>query len=245
MKIPRILTSIVAAGVLCISAVAAHAQSSSTLADSSAASAPAVSSTVAPASASNIGLFPAPPPLSARLASGAAASSDSDSTPRIEVFAGYNFLSNDIAFQDSFGLRQGLNGYAASFTYYANKNIGFMADFSGNNGTATIRTNFETVLQHEDQYYLIFGPVVSHNIGHFRISANGGVGVARQRFSACSEGCESGKETNFALQVGGSFDWVRGHWGVRILKVEYLFSEFDGAALHNARVETGFIFRFK
>jgi hypothetical protein len=241
MKIPRIVTSIVIAGVLCISAVAAHAQSSSNTADSSTASAPAVSSTVAPANASNIGLFPAPPPLSARLASGAAASSDSDSTPRFEVFAGYNFLSNDIAFQDSFGSRQGLNGYAASFTYYANKNIGFMADFSGNNGTATIFSN----LQHEDQYYFLFGPVVSHHVGNFRISANGGVGVARQRYSACNDGCASGKETNFALQVGGSFDWVRGHWGIRILKVEYLFSEFDGEALHNARVETGFIFRFK
>jgi hypothetical protein len=250
MKKLGIITSIAACAFLAMSAIPAGAQ---TTAGSTDASVPVAAAdtvgTPAPASVTtNLNLFPSLVPKPP-----AAASSSSDSTHRFEVFAGYSFLNNNIAAANDTteggdGPTQLLHGYAASVTFNLNKNFGILADFSGHNG-GTNSARFGTD-QDEDQYYFLFGPVVSHSFGKARISGHVTVGVAKQRFSETGEGSFGFRDTNFAAGVGGSFDWMfSDRWGWRVLQFDYLTSIFNGdfasGRVNNVRGSTGIIVRFK
>jgi hypothetical protein len=223
--------------LICIPAISTQAQTNST----SDAALPAPETTAAPFSATHsINLLPD----SLTPARKPAASHD-DNGHHLEVFLGYSFLSNNIAVVDDDDFRQGVHGYAASVSWFFNKNIALTADFSGHNGSQ----NFGGTDQDEDQYYFIFGPTIAHQIGSFRISGNFGAGVARQHYSENFSGEFSFgvKQTNFAMRAGGALDWMgKGHWGIRIVQMDYLFSEFDGTSgVNNLRVSAGIIFRCK
>jgi hypothetical protein len=235
MKKLGVITSLALVAFLAISVVPAGAQTPAGT-TASVVSEPAPNSTPAPASVtSNLNLLPS-------LAPQPAAASSSDTFHRFEVFGGYSFLNNNIAFADSFGVVQLLHGYAASATVNLTRNFGVTADFSGHNGS----TNQFGQDQDEDQYYFLFGPEVSHSFGKARISGHVLVGAAREHFSIVSEGSVSKRETNFAAGVGGTFDWMFcGHWGWRVLQFDYLTNIFDGGRVNNVRGSTGFIFSFK
>jgi hypothetical protein len=179
-----------------------------------------------------------------------AASSSSDSDHKFDFFGGYSFLNNNIAVPDDDGPVQLVHGYAASIAYNLNRNFGILADFSGHNGSLN-SSAFDTH-QTEDQYYFLFGPVVSHSFGKARISGHVLVGVAKQHFGE-TNGDGSSKDHNFAAGVGGAFDWMfTDRWGWRVLQFDYLTSlnsyANDGgfqARVNNVRGSTGFIFRFK
>ncbi len=196
----------------------------------------------APSSANstiNVSLTPTPSPAPSR-----AASVDSDSIlKRFEVFAGYSFLSNEIAVVDDGDFEQLLHGYAASVTFNFNKNFGFLADFSGHNGSMTRNGTHQT----EDQYYFLFGPQVSHSFGKARISGHVTVGVAQQHYGEnfSGESHFNVKEANFAVGAGGAFDWMfTDRFGWRVLQVDYLMSDFTFERVHNVRGSTGLIVRF-
>jgi hypothetical protein len=225
-------------------ALSTQAQSNSTTdaVISAATLAPETSTASAPFSATHsINLLPAsltPKPKSP-------AASNNDDLSRWELLLGYAFLSNNIAVVDDGDLRQGLHGYAFQLVYNVNKNVGLMFDFSGHHGTDTDFGFFQT----EDQYYYIFGPVLTHQIGKVRISAHFGAGVARQHYGEnfCEGECGhfGVKQTNFAAEAGGAMDLIcHRHWGWRVIQFDYLFSEFNGESLSNVRVSTGLIIRF-
>jgi hypothetical protein len=248
MKKLGVITSLALAAFLTVSVVPAGAQTSA--GTTASATDPAPASTPVPASVTtNLNLFPSlvPQPTPA-------APSSSDSFHRFDVFAGYSFLNNNIAFEDVGGNVQLVHGYAASVTFNLNKNFGILADFSGHNGSINGRgLGINGADQDEDQYYFLFGPVISHSFGKARISGHVTVGTARQHYSFDNRVNEGGnfsfRDTNFAAGVGGSFDWMfSDRWGWRVLQFDYLTSIFNGdfpGRVNNVRGETGIIVRFK
>ena len=251
MKKLGVISTLMLGGFLAVSAMPAGAQTpAGTTVDTVSVGEPAPSGLAAPASVTtNLHLIPS-------LAPKAAAAPSSDSFHRFEVFAGYSFLNNNIAFaDDEDGVPQLVHGYAASVTFNLNRNFGILADFSGHNGS--MNGNFfdgeDRAHQTEDQYYFLFGPSISHSFGKARISGHVLVGVAKQhygeRFVDEEEDTFGFKETNFAAGVGGSFDWMfSDRWGWRVLQFDYLTSLFDGefsGRVNNVRGATGIIVHFK
>jgi hypothetical protein len=244
MKKLGVLTSVVLVAFLALMVVPAGAQTPSGTTTASVAE-PAPNSTPAPASVTtNLNLVPslAPKP--------AAAKTSDDSNHRFEVFAGYSFLNNNIAFaDDEEGVPQLVHGYAASVAFNLDRNFGIVADFSGHNGA--MNSFADGSHQTEDQYYFLGGPQISHSFGKVRISGHVLVGVAKQHYGEnfSGEGHLSFKETNFAAGVGGSFDWMFSDcWGWRVLQFDYLTSLFNGefsGRVNNVRGSTGIIVRFK
>ena len=175
MKKLGVITSIAVCAFLAVSVVPAGAETAGGATSVSVpTAAPESDGTPAPASVtSNLNLFPSlapqPPPP---------ATSSSDSFHRFDVFAGYSFLNNNIAFVDDGEAVQLVHGYAASMTFNLGRNFGILADFSGHNGSL----NQFGAHQTEDQYYFLFGPSVSHSFGKARISGYALVGLAKQHF---------------------------------------------------------------
>lgn len=240
MKKLGLIASLVLVAFLAISVVPAGAQ---TATGSTTVSVPAVSPEPAAAPApvsvtSGIGLFPSMPPKGSP-----AASSSTDWSHRFDVYVGYSFLSNEIAVVDDGDFSQLVHGYAASVTFNLNKNFGLLADFSGHNGSLTNGGTHQT----EDQYYFLFGPVVSHSFGKARISGHVTVGIAKQHYGENFDDEEffNVKEHDFAVGVGGAFDWMfTERFGWRVLQVDYLMSDFTTERVHNVRGSTGLIVRF-
>jgi hypothetical protein len=245
MKKLGVISSLTLSAVLAIAAIPAGAQTAAGTTNASVPVAdPAPLSTPAPASVTNnLNLIPSLAPTPA--AAPAAASSSSDSFHRFDFFAGYSFLSNEIAVVDDGEFNQLLHGYAASVTFNLNKNFGILADFSGHNGDTTADGTHQT----EDQYYFLFGPVVSHTFGKARISGHVTVGIAKQHygenFGTEDESNFGVKEHDFAVGAGGAFDWMfTDRWGWRVLQVDYLMSDFTFERVNNFRGSTGLLFRF-
>ena len=244
MKKLGVIASLLLVAFLAVLVVPAGAQTASGTTEVSVPVVEPMPSSPAPASVTtNLNLFPslAPKPAAAKMSD--------DSGHKFDVFIGYSFLNNNVAFQDSnTGTEQIVHGYAASVTFNLNKNFGILADFSGHNGSS----NQFGVDQDEDQYYFLFGPAVSHSFGKARISGHVTVGVARQHYSdnntANEGGIVSHRDTNFAAGVGGAFDWMfRERWGWRVLQFDYLTSNFNGqfsTRINNVRGSTGLIVRF-
>jgi hypothetical protein len=224
------ITSLVLVAFLALSVIPANAQTST---GTTTVTVPAVGSD-APVAAPASGTTTIPYNLHASLAPKPAAASSSDSSPRFELFAGYSFLSNNIAFaDDEDGPAQLVHGYAASVTFNVNRNFGILADFSGANGSMNTTFFGDKTHQTEDQYYFMFGPSLKHSFGKVRISGHVLVGLAKQHYGenfVNEEDEQFGfKNTNFAAGVGGSFDWMfNDRWGWRILQADFLTSIFDG-----------------
>jgi hypothetical protein len=243
MKKLGVISSFALSAFLAVAAIPAGAQTS------------AGNSTVSvPTTASDAGSTPAPASVTTNLNLGpslapqpaaAAPAPSSDEFHRIDFFAGYSFLNNNIAFVDDGEAVQLIHGYAASVTFNLNRNFGILADFSGHNGSL----NQFGAHQTEDQYYFLFGPSVSHSFGKAKISGHVLVGVANQHYGeafANPANDFSAKEHNFAAGVGGSFDWkFTDHFAWRVLQMDYLTSIFDGERVNNLRGSTGIVVSFR
>lgn len=169
-----------------------------------------------------------------------------DSGHRIDVFVGYSFVSSGYG-----ETRELAHGYAGSVTFNITPNFGIMADFSGHNHSSAPPFNVPADDQDQDLYYLVFGPTVSHHFGNVRVSGHALVGLAQQRFSVSNPGITNfgQKDRNFAMALGGSFDWIgSGHFGWRIMDIDYIFTQVTpiqtNSAIHNIRVSTGLLIRF-
>jgi hypothetical protein len=163
---------------------------------------------------------------------------------KFSLFAGYSFGTNNYYSDDP-----GLHGYAADVAYNLNKHIGLEANFSGHNGTSTIYTDVYAAVDNsynevvrQDLYSYTFGPKLSLPVGHFSLFTHflvGATHVHNGETDSCVPGTGSGAETcstsypyhdsshgnGFAFKVGGGVDWNHGHWGVRVLEVDYVHSE--------------------
>lgn len=245
---------VVALGTLvCLPAIAAHAQEVSLSKNTPAVQASDSSGASALLRAAHsIDLMPsAPPSPVARVAPAPPAGS----TSTVDIFAGYSYLSN--AYVDRFGD----HGWNLQATWNVSPHVGITADFSGHNGSHdfTIGTGPGAMTEDIDHdfYYFLFGPKLTHHAGQFDVYAHALVGVAHARSGErFGTGVTSvAKDTNFATGVGGGVDYMAfQHWGVRLLQVDYLFSQLNETPVtfpsgfltpvHNIRVSAGVIWRW-
>jgi hypothetical protein len=167
-------------------------------------------------------------------------------TGKISLFGGYSLLSNNWG-NGCFGACFGggtaeLHGYSASADYFFNNHVGLEANFSGHNGSpvfvsvqAVGTNNGTTDVESQDLYTLTFGPKLALPVGNFSLFTHFLVGVAHghegltstciQATSGPTCGTPSGSSargTGFAYKTGAGVDWNHGHWGIRILEVDYV-----------------------
>lgn len=185
------------------------------------------------------------------------------------------------------GATTGLSGYTASAVYNFTNNVGLEANFDGHNGSPTVYSctsaesdcndgdTSETYQLRQDLYTYTFGPKFTAPVGNWAIWGHvlvGGV-HAHEGFSdhECyteegslgSDPCEvdySGRAAGngFALKAGGGLDWNHGHWGIRLVEVDYVHlsvsatGQYDyypasykfPVSANNVEVATGILFNF-
>lgn len=173
-------------------------------------------------------------------------SAQAQDTGKISLFGGYSYMSNSWGngcFAACIGAgTTNLHGYSASAVYSFNNHIGLEANFAGHNGSPTVinepavsSSNGYTEVETQDLYTLTFGPKLALPVGNFSIFTHFLVGVAHghEGFTdTCLQATGGGtcyttyatsaKGTGFAYKTGGGVDWNHGHWGIRILEVDYI-----------------------
>jgi opacity protein-like surface antigen len=164
-----------------------------------------------------------------------------ESTPKVDVFAGYSYVQANpgVTGVDSFHL----HGGSASVAYNIRNWLGGVADFGGYTNGNILNTHtsgtFSTYL---------FGPRVSYR--HYsKITPFGQVlfGVAHANAAAFST---ANTQNAFAMTAGGGVDYkLFDHFSIRAFQAEYLRTRFGEGTLgtrtqNNLRVSTGFLFRF-
>jgi hypothetical protein len=160
---------------------------------------------------------------------------------RISLFGGYSYGTNNFYSYDP-----QLNGYGLAVAFNLNKHIGLEANFSGHNGSPVIdsapasstENGYNEVLR-QDLYTYTFGPKLSLPVGHFTLFTHflvGGAHIHEGYTEKCiqSSGSDdtcytpystSTRGNGFAFKTGGGVDWNHGHWGIRILEVDYVRAE--------------------
>lgn len=216
------------------------------------------------------------------LASSFSMGQDSDS--KIQVFGGYSFLNLDnggIAggqLDTVFGVPGGtlgtgsnFNGWEAQLEFKARKNIGIVADFSGNYGNLFTAASGSGVsgLPSTQSYSFLFGPEVAISRGKTRPFVHALFGVNRLDSSSTTSltgvafaSLPSVSDTAFAMALGGGLDYnLNSKFGLRLGQFDYLYTgqnmnmfannifgvgTFSGLAGHqnNLRFSTGVVFHF-
>jgi hypothetical protein len=198
----------------------------------------------------------------------------------LTVFGGYSFATNNLQNDDP-----GLHGYALSAAYNINRYIGIEANVSGHNGSPTLFSDTPTSTEtgdnevaNEDIYTYVFGPKFTLPVGNFSLFAHVLVGASTVHAgvrdtcipatgSGEVETCSSDDSDSFrltgsgmAVKTGGGVDWNHGHWGIRILELDYVHSQvflnetatctdgceassFDGS-FSGVELSTGVVFNF-
>jgi len=162
-----------------------------------------------------------------------------DSVPKMQVFGGYSFGTNN-CFGGCFD--PGLHGYTAAFTYNFNRHLGLEANFSGHNGVVTIDESLPQGTNNgfidkvgQDLYVYTFGPRLSVPVGNFSLFSHilvGATHVHAVSTEQCLQATGGGTCFNpfndhvtgngFAGKFGGGVDWNHRRWGIRILEVDYI-----------------------
>ena len=161
--------------------------------------------------------------------SGAALAQD---TPKAEVFGGYSYLR----FNPGGGTSFNNNGWNGALTFNTNKWLGFTGDFGGTyHGLAAgANSNLHTYL---------FGPTVTYRRDKFAPFAHVLFGGARSSLTPLGFG--SGSSNAFAFAVGGGADVkLKDHFGLRLIQLDYLNTNFASGHQHNLRLSTGLTFNF-
>jgi hypothetical protein len=179
------------------------------------------------------------------------------SNSRVNVYAGYSFLSNDphvfraIGEGSYFSTGRGnLNGWNASGEVKVFHWVGLVADFNGSYGSIPIRFIVmpppTTVNTHV--YTYLFGPRVPVQVGRLRPFAEAFVGADSQSLNT---DFDSVRQTHFASAFGGGVDIsIVGRLAWR-LEADYLGSRHlsnvplsPEPTQHNFRFSTGVVFHF-
>lgn len=151
--------------------------------------------------------------------------------PRVEVFGGYSYLYAGSSGQEK-GF--GLNGWTAQGSVNLNNWLGLTGDFGGYYGSPS------SVSVHS--YTYMFGPTLSYRAQHITPFAHALFGGSHLSGSI---GGLSASQNAFAMAVGGGLDLpLKGNFGVRLAQLDWVRTQFFGAAQNNFRVSTGVMFRF-
>jgi opacity protein-like surface antigen len=139
-----------------------------------------------------------------------------------------------------------LNGGEASLAYNANRCFSGVIDFGGYRTSQLI--SGEPGDFKGNMWTYLFGPRISYrHLGRFTPFAQTLFGIAH----ATSDTFLVGNQTNFAMTVGGGFDYRLSHrLSVRLIQADYLltrFKEFEASGRptqNNVRLSTGVVFHF-
>ena len=162
-----------------------------------------------------------------------------DETPRLEVYAGYDYTREN-ATNHITGVppSQSVNGNGASgqLEFDATRWLGIVADLAG---YAVARTGFATT----HQVSFLFGPRANLRRGRLTPFAQvlfGGVWA--------EDAIVLGSKTAFGMTAGGGLDFkLSRHIAIRPLQAEYFLTKFpDGLnnRQNNFRYSAGIVFRF-
>ena len=164
--------------------------------------------------------------------------------PKIEIFGGYSYESNEVLLRNE---RSDLNGFNINAAYNFHPNFGVVFDFAGHFGNESIPNPSGTGPSFldigVDNYTYMGGPRYTfRNFERFTPFAHALFGVQNTRSIGASE-------TNFAWALGGGFDInISDHFAVRPVQVEYLGVNFDDTvnfgATNNFRYSGGVVFKW-
>lgn len=207
-----------------------------------------------------------------------------DSTSKVQVFGGYSFLNVnnggivggqlDTVFGapgGSFGTGSNFNGWEAALRYDVRKNIGIVADFSGNYGNLFTVAGGSgiTGLPSTQSYSFLFGPEISAHARKVSPFVHALFGLNRLNSSSTTTltgvaltSLPSASDSAFAMALGGGLDYnITSKLGLRLGQFDYLYTghnmntfynnifgagTFSGLAGHenDFRFSTGVVFRF-
>jgi len=260
MKRQRVPGLVALAFLLCVGAVAGHAQDVS--------------------SASN-NLALAPPGTAGEAARPTAAlpQQSQGTTPydqssvvesKVDIFLGYSYVNTlfDVSFNSSAfeiidpvpSINSGLtgnHGWNIAVMYNLSHNVALTANFRGNYASQDI--TFEsftcppptficsdvtvTARVAQDMHFFLFGPKFTHHDGKLQMYAHTLVGVARggslfrpdvDVTGGCCFTAASTWGTGFGLASGGGVDWMfNDRWGWRILEVDFLYANLENGKIGN------------
>jgi opacity protein-like surface antigen len=90
----------------------------------------------------------------------------------------------------------------------------------------------------------LFGPRVTYR-SYGRLQPFGHVLFGGERLTASATGLGSASSNSFAMALGGGADYyLRGHFTLRLIQVEYLYTHFGGVRQNNARIEAGIVYHW-
>jgi hypothetical protein len=150
--------------------------------------------------------------------------------PTAEVFGGYSYLNT------KFVDRESLHGWGFSAAYNLGPKWGLVSEFSGHYGNADLGIFGKVDLT---KYTFLFGPRFSARSDAATAFGHVLLGGANSKV----EGVNTG--TGFALALGGGVDVNIGKSvAIRVVQFDYLPDRSFGDWTHNARVQTGIVFKF-
>jgi opacity protein-like surface antigen len=168
--------------------------------------------------------------------------------PKFDLFTGYSYVRanpSGTTTLPSFNM----NGGEASLAYNATSWLGVVADYAG---YRTSRLDFREGKDFKgNMWTYLFGPRISYrHLGRFTTFTQTLFGIAH----ATSGTYEEGNQTNFAMTLGGGFDYrLSRRLSIRALQADYLltrFKEHDDFTFtsvttqNNLRLSTGLSFHF-
>jgi len=167
------------------------------------------------------------------------------STPKAEVFGGYQYTNADLALPD----RASLNGWNAQLSGYFNRNLGITADFSGIYGSPD--SGFGPFVGSVDTtaYSYMFGPVLRAPMGKATPYVHALFGATHIEADNVTLG--NFTDTAFSYALGGGFDLnFHRRLALRLAQVDFYATRFgtgiNGATetQNHVRVSTGLVFKF-
>lgn len=163
-----------------------------------------------------------------------------DNYPRVELFAGYGYLSLDEVFSVT-GDRLGTNGWNVSVTGNFHKNIGITGDFSGYYGSDSATFPFiGTVDVKQRGYAFLVGPRIAMRTDRATPYVHALFGAERGTREIFGVPVT---DTNFTMAFGGGVDVNLGKKiAIRVFEVDYVNIR-NGFSSHNFAVRTGIVFR--
>jgi len=152
----------------------------------------------------------------------AAYAAKAQETPRIELFAGYQYSHADKLLLPD----RGLHGWNASLSANANRWFGIESDFSGTYaGDSRLHT-------------FMGGPRFTYRATHV-------TPFAHVLFGGAVRSALSNTDTAVAMAAGGGLDInISKHVAVRVAQFDYLLTAFSSETQGNWRYSGGFVFRF-
>ncbi len=90
----------------------------------------------------------------------------------------------------------------------------------------------------------LFGPRVTYR-SYGSLEPFGHILLGGERLTASVTGLGSASTNAVAMAIGGGADYkLKGHFAIRLIQVEYLYTHFSGPRQNNARIEAGIVYRW-